>query len=61
VNGRIVIDVTSVGEPPDETYRFGIQHPEGVRLDQVASVLNIVVRNIRTGQERLGPDDEAHL
>jgi hypothetical protein len=47
VNGRIVIDVAMVGEPPDDRYHFGIQHPDDVTMEQVASVLNIVVRNLR--------------
>jgi hypothetical protein len=47
VKGRIVIDVERVGDPPDDNYHFAIQRPDDVTLDQVASVLNIVVRNLR--------------
>lgn len=56
MNGRIVIEVEMVGTPPDEKYRFAIESPEGVALDQVAKVPNVVVRNLRKQAEiKAGP------
>lgn len=46
MNGRIIIDVT-VSDPPDETYQFAVQRPAGTTLEEAATVLNIVVRNLR--------------
>ncbi len=60
MKGQIVVDVELVnaGET-DETYRFTLQHPAGTTLEQVASVLSIVTRNLRRRAEEQAAEELA--
>ncbi len=52
MNGKIVIHVTKSGESDEEIYQFAIQRPRGTTLEQVATVLSIVTRNLRRQAEQ---------